>query len=233
MTDLQGNAVGDYCVDLVMCIDATMSMAPILEEVKENAISFYGKFVEAMEEAGKDVEKLRIRVIAFRDFKADDEPIVDSANFFDLPDESEAFESFVRGIEPSGGGDVPENALEAIALAVKSEWTTQGDKQRHVILVFTDAPAHELGKLAGESSYPEGMPADLATLGSWWEGVDQSAVGTYKRKFGRMVVFAPEAYPWTEMRAWNRYWFVPSKAGLGLEEVDMNEAMDVLVGSID
>lgn len=42
--------MGDYNVDIVMCIDATGSMGPIIEEVKTNALSFYQKFVEAMEE---------------------------------------------------------------------------------------------------------------------------------------------------------------------------------------
>ena len=38
---MAGQGMGEYCVDIVMCIDATGSMAPILDEVKRNAISFY------------------------------------------------------------------------------------------------------------------------------------------------------------------------------------------------
>ena len=36
MNNQQG--VGDYCVDIVMCIDATGRMAPIITEVMENAL---------------------------------------------------------------------------------------------------------------------------------------------------------------------------------------------------
>ena len=32
----------DYGVDLVFCIDATMSMQPLLDTVKNNALNFYG-----------------------------------------------------------------------------------------------------------------------------------------------------------------------------------------------
>ena len=53
-----GQGMGEYCVDVVMCIDATGSMSPIIDEVKNNAISFYEKFVESMEENDKDVETL-------------------------------------------------------------------------------------------------------------------------------------------------------------------------------
>ena len=38
-----------YNVDIVMCIDKTGSMTPIIEEVKRNAINFHKLFVEGME----------------------------------------------------------------------------------------------------------------------------------------------------------------------------------------
>ena len=63
----------DYNVDIVMCIDATGSMSPIIEEVKTNALSFYKKFVAEMDEANKRVEQLRIKVIVFRDYECDTE----------------------------------------------------------------------------------------------------------------------------------------------------------------
>ena len=34
---MNGQGMGEYCVDIVMCIDATGSMAPIIDEVKNNA----------------------------------------------------------------------------------------------------------------------------------------------------------------------------------------------------
>lgn len=224
------NQMGAYNVDIVMCIDATGSMAPIIEEVKANAISFYQKFIDAMEENDKEVDQLRIKVISFRDYGCDDEPMVES-QFFALPDQNEEFKNFVNGIEAKGGGDGPENALEAIALALKSDWTTGGSKRRHAVLVFSDAPALPLGERAGAGSYPTGMPTDIAQLGSWWEGTDQTLTSTYQQKAGRLVAFVPNAEPWTELQAWNRYWPAFSPAGTGLPDVDIQSAIDLMVGS--
>ena len=223
--------VGEYCVDIVMCIDATGSMSPFLDEVKSNALSIYQKFVDGMEEEGKDVEQLRIKVIAFRDYGVDDEPMVES-EFFVLPDQNEEFKNCVQNITASGGGDEPENALEAIALALKSDWTTEGARRRHVIVVFTDASALELGARSDSPKYPDGMPSSLAELAAWWEKTDQTFGGTYERKAGRLVAFVPNATPWTDIQSWNRYWpNFSSTAGGGCSEIDIQSAVDIVVGS--
>ncbi len=222
--------MGDYNVDIVMCIDATGSMTPIIDEVKKNAISFYQKFVDAMEENDKDVAQLRIKVIVFRDYGNDDEPMVESP-FYTLPDQSDDFNHFISNIKATGGGDIPENALEAIALALKSDWTTGGSKRRHAILVFTDAPALPLGARANSPAYPSGLPTDIAQLGAWWEGTNQTLESTYQPKAGRLVAFVPNAEPWTELQAWNRYWPAFSPAGTGLADVDIQSAIDLMVGS--
>jgi len=230
MPIIAGQGMGEYCVDIVMCIDATGSMAPIINEVKDNAMSFYQRFIDSMEENDKDVAELRIKVIVFRDYICDSEPMVESS-FFTLPEQNSAFRSFVSSIEACGGGDGPENALEAIALALKSKWTTSGSKRRHAILVFSDAPALALGERAECPNYPSGLPTDIAQLGAWWEGTDQTLGSTYQAKAGRLVAFVPNAEPWTELQAWNRYWPAFSPAGTGLPDVDIQSAIDLMVGS--
>ena len=225
------NGQGEYNVDIVICIDATGSMMPIINEVKNNALTFYEKFAAAMEDADKSVDMLRVKVIVFKDYICDTEPMRES-KFFELPAENSAFRDFVNGIEPTGGGDTPENALEAIALALKSDWTTMYGKKRHAILMFTDAPALPFGERTDCPNYPAGMPKNLAELGAWWEGTDQYFSGAYKPNAGRLVVFAPNATPWNELVAWNRYWHAPSAGGTGLKDVDIQAAIDLLVGSI-
>ena len=221
---------GDYCVDIVMCIDATGSMAPIINEVKENALSFYEKVSEAMSDNQKEIAELRVKVIAFRDFMCDSKPIEES-EFFVLPDQARQFRDFVSRIEAAGGGDTAENALEAVALAFKSKWTKKGKKRRHVIMVFTDAPALKPGERSDCPGYPSNMPSSLAQLGSWWEGTDQMFISDYEPRFGRLIAFAPAAYPWIEINSWNRYWSTISPAGTGLSNLDISSAIDLLVGS--
>ncbi|MCR5734163.1 MAG: VWA domain-containing protein [Lachnospiraceae bacterium] len=227
---MAGQGMGEYCVDIVMCIDGTGSMSPIIDEVKENAISFYQRFADAMEENDKEVEQLRIKVIVFRDFGADKNAMTET-EFFTLPDQTDDFRAFVNSIEADGGGDAPENALEAIALALKSDWTTAGAKRRHAILVFSDAPALPLREREACENYPAGMPENLAELSSWWEGTTQTFSGKYQPKAGRLVAFVPNAEPWTDMQAWNRYWPAFSPAGTGLSDVDIQSAIDLMVGS--
>lgn len=227
---MSGQQMGEYYVDIVMCIDATGSMSPIIEEVKNNAMSFYQRFIDAMEESEKEVAQLRIKVISFRDYGCDPEPMTES-KFFVLPEDNAEFKSCVSSIEARGGGDGPENALEAIALALKSDWTKGGSKRRHAILLFSDASALPLGARADSPSYPDGMPKDIAQLGAWWENTDQSLDSNYEKRAGRFIAFVPNAEPWTEITTWNRYWPAFSAAGTGLEDVDIQSAIDLMVGS--
>ena len=44
-----------YAVDIVFCIDATMSMSPVLENVKSNALSFGDRLESVMAEKGKSI----------------------------------------------------------------------------------------------------------------------------------------------------------------------------------
>ncbi len=222
-------ATGTYFVDVVICIDATGSMSPILNEVKAKAMHLCDLFTEAMDDAGKDIQQLRVKVIAFRDYICDSEPMVVSP-FYTLPTQNAELQSFVNRIEALGGGDTPENALEALAAALRSDWTTGGSRRRHAIMMFTDAPALPLQDRADCPSYPAAkMPKNLAELGSWWEGTYQ--VSSYQPQAGRLVAFVPNAEPWTDLSAWNRYWPTYSQAGKGLEDVDMAAAIDILVGS--
>jgi len=222
----QGGIV--YNVDVVMCIDKTGSMSPILGEVKENAKNFYKKFIEKMEAEKKRVEAFRIKVIGFGDYETDERPMVIS-RFFSLTDEAEnaEFESFLNSITAEGGGDEPENALEALAHAIKSDWTEDGNVRRHVILMFTDTSALELGKRTVSASGSEQlvMPANIAELGEWWDDMEDRAK--------RFVLFAPNGYPWDDLSVtWNNVIHTPSVAGTGCEEIDIDEAIRVLVQSM-
>ena len=180
---MNGQGIGDYCVDIVMCIDGTGSMFPIIGEVKKNALTFHQSFFEVMEESGIYVDQLRVKVIVFRDYICDTDAMVES-EFFVLPKESSKFKSFVEKIEAIGGGDEAENALEALSLALKSDWTTEGRKRRHVIVMFTDAPALALGERSDCSRYPSDMPKSLSELSEMWEGECQLLCGNYQTGSG-------------------------------------------------
>ena len=103
-----------YSVDIVMCIDGTGSMGPVIDLVKANALRFESDLAAAMEAKQKSIDNLRVRVIVFRDIFVDRDDAFVTSNFFPLPQEREEFSRFISGIRASGGGDEPESALEAL-----------------------------------------------------------------------------------------------------------------------
>lgn len=234
-TDPQNGAA--YNVDVALCIDGTASMRGIIDIVKTQAKDIYNLYTSAMEAKGR-VGGFRIRVIVFRDYGCDGDDAMMESEFFDLsdPDQQEAFEQFVDNIEALGGGDGPENALEAIALALRSKWTTSGGRfRRHAILLFTDAAALPLQEKTRITNplYPEGMPQTLGELQELFDLGDQEMAPYYSPRHGRLVIFAPNSAgeTWSAIRSWDRTWVVPTTPGGGCEEIELQNAMAVLVGS--
>jgi hypothetical protein len=180
---------------------------------------------------GKNISELRIRVIGFRDFYADGERAIEDSGFFNIPDQDSDFKAFVGKLEADGGGDEPENGLEALAMAINSDWTKGGDRRRHVIVVWSDASTHPVGlEKCKNEFYPQNMPADFNELTNWW---DDEQSGKMNKSAKRLIVFAPDASAWTEIGInWNNTIHHPAKAGEGLEEVDYETIMATIVNSI-
>jgi len=150
-----------YAVDLVMCIDGTGSMHPIIDQVKSEGLTFYSKLEVKMEEKKKKVDQIRVKVIVFRDYYADEpDKAMVCSDFCDLRSQSSNYTNFVSDIEADGGGDEPENGLEALALAINSNWET--GQQRQVIVIYTDASAYSLDKGPKPSHYPNNIAKTLA-----------------------------------------------------------------------
>ncbi|HTF58882.1 MAG TPA: vWA domain-containing protein [Actinomycetes bacterium] len=218
-----------YAVDIVFCIDVTGSMSPILDRVKDNALRFYDDVQKNLTDKGKSVDELRVRVIAFRDFKADGAAALQESSFFRLPEEQAGFAEFVRGLVPEGGGDAPESGLEAVALAVGSPWTTSGDRRRQVIVVWTDSPAQPLTGEPAPPSYGDKIPRDFSALTDLWEN-EQGVMGASSK---RLIIFAPDGPGWTDISGvWENVVHHPSKAGEGLSEVDYGTIIDSIANSV-
>ncbi len=225
----------DYTVDMVFCIDATGSMedhtgsrTKIINMVKQNAINFYSDFNRIMTAKGKKVHQLRVRVVAFRDYIADGEDAMLVTDFFQLPQQSVEFEACINSIHAEGGGDIPEDGLEALSYAIKSQWTEEGTKKRQVIVVWTDAGTHALGFGRESRYYPNGMPRSLGELSDWWDDPD-----LMKQNAKRLVLFAPDVDNWKYISDnWNLTWHIPSAMGNGLAEQNYNEILNLIANSV-
>jgi len=220
-----------YNVDMVFCIDCTGSMGNIIEMVKKNALNFYEDVTAVMEKKNKHISQLRVRVVAFRDYIADKDKAMMVTDFFKLPQEADEFEKCVRSLKAEGGGDDPEDGIEALAYAIKSKWDTEGMKKRQVIVVWTDAPTHHLGYGKDSGYYPNGMPSDIKELSSWWGGVQQT--GFVDNNAKRLLLFAPDAADWNVIsQNWDNVLHFPSEAGKGLVDLEYEEIINTISNSI-
>ncbi|MEU9981621.1 vWA domain-containing protein [Streptomyces sp. NPDC050856] len=228
----QGNL--QYAVDIVLCVDATGSMFPVLDSVKASALQFHDRLNAVMAKKGKAISQLRLKVIAFRDFGDDPSNAIEQTDFLHLPSQAKDFERFIKGIDATGGGDIPESGLEALALAVNAPWEKGLDRRRHVIVMFTDAPAHPLGSVgASAPSYPAGIPRSIDDLFEQW-GYARSQTAVMEQSAKRLVLFAPDQAPWSDPIAeeWDLTLHFASKAGEGLEEFEMDEIIETIANSL-
>lgn len=228
-----GGAQGmDYTVDMVFCIDGTGSMEDmsggqmkIINMVKQNAVNFYSDFDGIMTRKGKKVRQLRVRVVVFRDYMADGADAMMVTDFFLLPQQAAEFEACIQSIHADGGGDIPEDGLEALAYAIKSKWVPVTAKGRQVIVVWTDAGTHDMGYGARSPHYPKGMPQDLSELSDWWDDMNGNAK--------RLILFAPDEPGWSYIsQNWDNTVHIPSAAGNGLAEKSYSEILNAIANSV-
>lgn len=213
-----------YHIDVVICLDVSGDMTEYIDKTRGIIKSLPEGLAEYMEMEGKSVDKLRVKFITFSDFATEGADAIHETKFFDYFEQKEEAFAFIDGVQPKGGGDKPENALEALALAIKSDWTMESRYRRHIVIMITNAPAHPLQYRADCEGYPEGMPKDLAELGDWWEGVNRG----HQRI---LITFAPNVSPWTDMEVWNRCWFIPEYVEKGFSEFEIADIFCTVFGS--
>ena len=239
-------------VDITAAIDVTGSMQKLIDVIKRDVVRLRDLVHDplvanlAMKRKDRELNRMRIRIVAFRDYNYDGEaelqpwhgPMLTS-DFYDLDDEfdRQSLQEFMDKLEATGGEDEPESALEALHYAINSPWDfDESAVHRHLIMLFTDAPAHPLTnedpekRNEGNKYYPldADMPGDLVSLHAEYENpalIDTSA--------HRLVIFAPEgAYPWSQMSKWNGATVNTVVSNHGLSEVDLDTIVSALTGSI-
>ena len=227
-----------YKIDIVFCVDVTGSMQPFIESVKEHILSIPGELLYKLSVKGKTADQIRVRVVAFGDCKTDTNAINASPFFTVLPaGQNSEFDYFVSALRAHGGGE-PKSGLEALSVAMCSDWVLDGDHQRHIIFLFTDGSAHSLEDRVGKipSAFASQIPASIDELTDGWEGGGQNAGGfppTIGQRARRLVLLAPEIYPWSTIGdGWPNSVFLPSQAADGLAEVEYNTILEVLCNAI-
>lgn len=119
-------------VDVLFVLDATGSMQPQIDGVRQGITDF----AKQLSERGLDE---RVGLVAFRDEKAGEEPQVLDFGGDSFTNEYSAFQRAVSAVHAVGGGDEPESSYDAIRLAARQPFRKQATR---VLLLITDAPPH-------------------------------------------------------------------------------------------
>ena len=217
-------------IDVVFCIDGTGSMAPCIERVKANARRFHVEFVSAMTDLGSEIDSMRVKVIVFRDYHDDGEQAMVESPFYELPTDSADFEKYLSDVSANGGGDGPENGLEALYYAMKSDFTAAA-KDRQVIVLFTDAEALDLRERASEPGYPAEMVDESGSI-EMWACTAQDASYKLRERNKRLVMFAPDGTKYKALKSkLNRSVFEPVNMADGLGDIDFKEIIKIIAAS--
>ncbi len=132
--DFRGQGQGRP-VDIVFVLDVTESMQPYIDAVKQNVISF-------AEDLARNNRDYRLGLVTFEDY------VVSAASDCNCPyhkkmtSNVQEFTQWVGSLHAGGGGDIPEDQLDALAYA--STFPFRPEAQGIVILV-SDAPDHHAG----------------------------------------------------------------------------------------
>lgn len=171
----------DCEIDITMVIDNTGSMSSTMNMVKKNALNFCDDLKEACIKRHRNIKELHLQVISYGDLN--DGSFIKS-DVFSLPAEEKDYKDFVNGLTLTGGGDRPESGLEALAMAIQSDWHKSKYRTRHVIVLYTDANAHPLDfDYSTMEYYPKNMPKSFDELTKMWNKMDKDAK--------RLLLFAP------------------------------------------
>ncbi|MBQ6245418.1 MAG: VWA domain-containing protein [Kiritimatiellae bacterium] len=138
-----------HAIDLVFLVDATGSMGEVIDGLKASIRDFFAYLTD---EGRNDlsISDWRAKVVGYRDITADEEWIVNNP----FVTTREELEAQLDALEAKGGGDPPEDLLDALLVVADMEEPAErggeadGFQWRHHrgtargVVVFTDASYH-------------------------------------------------------------------------------------------
>ena len=144
--DFRGQGQGRP-VDIVFILDVTESMQPYIDAVKQNVISF-------AEDMARNNRDYRLGLVTFEDYVVSAAADCNCPYSKKMTSNVQEFTQWVGSLHAGGGGDIPEDQLDALAYA--STFPFRPEAQGIVILV-TDAPDHHAGDGSAHTQHDQGF----------------------------------------------------------------------------
>jgi FHA domain/von Willebrand factor type A domain len=122
-------------VDIVFVLDVTESMQPYIDAVKQNIISF-------AQDLAANNRDYRLGLVTFEDYVISKYPDCNCPYRNTMTSDVHTFTNWVSGLHAGGGGDIPEDQLDALAYASTFPFRPEAEG---IIIIVTDAPPHHDG----------------------------------------------------------------------------------------
>jgi hypothetical protein len=119
-------------VDIVFVMDVTESMQPYIDAVKQNVIQF-------AQDLSANNRDYRLGLVTFEDYVVSKYEDCRCAYRNSFTSDVHTFTDWVSSLHAGGGGDIPEDQLDALAYAASFPFRPQAEG---IIIIVTDAPPH-------------------------------------------------------------------------------------------
>jgi hypothetical protein len=132
-------------VDIVFVLDVTESMQPYIDAVKQNVISF----AQDLQSNSRDY---RLGLVTFEDYVVSAYPDCNCPYRNAFTSDVKQFTDWVGTLHAGGGGDIPEDQLDALSYAAKFPFRPEAEG---IIIIVTDAPPHHDGDGSADSAHDQ------------------------------------------------------------------------------
>jgi len=122
-------------VDIVFVLDITESMQPYIDAVKQNMINF-------AQDLAQNHRDYRLGLVTFEDYVVSAYPDCKCEYSKTMTPDVQKFTDWVGTLHAGGGGDIPEDQLDALAYATTLPFRPDA---QGIIVLITDAPPHVAG----------------------------------------------------------------------------------------
>jgi Mg-chelatase subunit ChlD len=122
-------------VDIVFVLDITESMQPYIDAVKQNMINF-------AQDLAENHRDYRLGLVTFEDYVVSAYPDCNCAYRKSMTSDVQQFTDWVGSLHAGGGGDIPEDQLDALSYAATLPFRPDA---QGIIIMITDAPPHVAG----------------------------------------------------------------------------------------